>query len=73
MAKKAAKKATKKRKAPSKKPNNILVRDRDGIFYEIPVVSAKKFALTGRQLQSALKHFGAEGPVAAGVWAKMSW
>ena len=54
-----------------RKPNNVLVRDRDGVFYEIPVASAKKYALAGRALRGALEYYQEEG--ALGPWAKMSW
>jgi hypothetical protein len=57
--------------APRRKPNNILVRDRDGVFYEIPVTSAKKYALAGRALQGALEYY--QEVDGGGPWAKMSW
>lgn len=57
----------------------VLLRSREGAFFEIPMDVAHKHALPAAQLQEALDYYQAEraaqaaGDFVEHTWRKMSW
>lgn len=53
----------------------VLVRSREGVFYELPMSLAAQFVIDGRRLNAAVAHYTDLGNTAAltDSWAKMSW